>query len=85
LAAIQIIGDPGREQGFVTQQVFAGHRPKIKRLDRLVKFETHRSDGLELGELLRRQRPSLRREPPGLVLKKRLSAERGLNRFVGQR
>ena len=59
LAAVEVIGHPRREERLVAEQIFSGHGSQIERLQRLVKLQTRRADGLKLRDLLRRQRPGL--------------------------
>lgn len=72
LAAIQIVGDPRREERLVPEEILAGDRAQIERLQGLVKFEARRTDRFEFGDLRRRERPRFRRKLPRLVLEQRL-------------
>ena len=84
LAAVEVVGDPRREQGLVAQKIFSGGGAQVEILERLVKLEAGDADGFELRDLLRGERPCLGRKLPGLVLKQRLRGERGAEVFVGQ-
>ena len=84
LAAVEVVGDPRREQGLVAQEFFSGGRAQVEIFECLVELEASDTDGLELRHLLRGERPRLGGELPGLVLKQRLRGERGAEVFVGQ-
>ena len=84
LAAVEVVGDPRREQGLVAQEIFSGGGAQVEILERLVKLEAGNADGFELRDLLGRKRPRLGRKLPSLVLKQRLRSERGAEVFVGQ-
>ena len=78
-AAVEVVGDPRREQRLVAKEVLAHRGTQVERLERLVEFEAGGADGLKLRDLLGRQRPRIGRELPRLVLEQRLRGERGAN------
>ena len=48
LAAVQVVGDPRRQERLVAEQVLARGRPQVKGLQRLVKLQARRPDRLQL-------------------------------------
>ena len=82
--AVKVVGDPGREERFVAEEVFAGGGAQVESLEGVVKFEARAADGFELGELFGREGPGFWGELPGLILEQRLRGERRAEVFVGQ-
>ena len=75
LPAVEVLGDPGREQRLVAQEVATADGAQVEGLERLVEFEAGRADGGQFFGLLRRDGPGRRRQLPGLRLKQRLGVE----------
>jgi hypothetical protein len=84
LSPVEVIGHPRRGQRLVAKEILSGGGPQVKGLDGGMKFQAGTPDRLQLGQLLARYGPGLRRELPGLRLKQRLRRERGLEVSVGE-